>query len=76
LRLHRLLKPYFGENLLGPDYALIPRLRNQYRMQFLIKLGKNVSPERIRDILFAQREKYYQEAPVKNLRIIIDVDPV
>ncbi|MCB0845012.1 MAG: hypothetical protein KDE26_17300, partial [Bacteroidetes bacterium] len=76
LRLSNLLKPIFGSNLLGPDYALIARVRNQYRMQFMIKLGKKTSAVKLRDALHDAIDRYYQDAPVKTLRIIVDVDPV
>jgi len=76
LRLHGLLKPFFGVNLLGPDYTLVPRVRNTYRMQFLIKVGKKLPSHQLRDILFRSIDAYYQEAPAKSLRIIVDVDPV
>ncbi|MCB0852607.1 MAG: hypothetical protein KDD63_10305, partial [Bacteroidetes bacterium] len=76
LRLSNLLKSIFGSNLLGPDYALIARVRNQYRMQFMIKLGKKTSAVKLRDALHDAIDRYYQDAPVKTLRIIVDVDPV
>ncbi|MDX2248164.1 MAG: primosomal protein N' [Bacteroidia bacterium] len=75
LRLNNLLKPLFGENLLGPDYALVARVRNQYRMQFLIKAGKNIPAAKLREVMSNAIEKYYETAPVKNLRIILDIDP-
>lgn len=76
LRLNNLLKPQFGANLLGPDYTLVARVRNQYRMQFLIKLSKGLSPEKVRQALDATLRHYYEVAPQKTLRIILDVDPV
>ncbi|MEO0471066.1 MAG: primosomal protein N' [Bacteroidota bacterium] len=75
LRLHKMLKPLFGPNLLGPDYALVGRVRNQYRMQFLIKLSKQLNPQSVRTALQKAIEEYYTEAPLKTLRIIINVDP-
>lgn len=76
LRLNNLLKPLFGANLLGPDYALIARVRNQYRMQFLVKLNKKVSPVKLRESIDKAIDQYYSQAPQKTLRIIVDVDPV
>lgn len=76
LRLDGILRPLFGKALLGPDFALIPRVRNQYRMQFLIKLGKGIDPQTLRRALQDALERYYERAPVKSLRIWIDVDPV
>ncbi|MEM7370332.1 MAG: primosomal protein N' [Bacteroidota bacterium] len=74
-RLLNLLKPYFGVNLLGPDYALIARVRNQYRMQFLIKIGKGVSIPKLRDQLHRLINDYFESAPQKTLRVVVDVDP-
>lgn len=76
LRLHALLKPQFGSNLLGPDYALVARVRNQYRMQFLIKIGRNTSSKKLREALNQILAAYYERAPMKTLRIIVDVDPM
>jgi primosomal protein N' (replication factor Y) len=76
LRLDGVLRPLFGKALLGPDFALIPRVRNQYRMQFLIKLGKGIDPQQLRHALQEAIERYYERAPVRSLRIWVDVDPV
>ncbi|MEL6194219.1 MAG: primosomal protein N' [Bacteroidota bacterium] len=76
VRFQKLLFPHFSNQLLGPDYALIPRLRNMYRMQFLLKLSKNFSVKKVREILYETIDKYYQRAPKKTMRIMIDVDPM
>ncbi len=75
-RLHDLLTPPFGTNLLGPDYALVPRVRNQYRMQFLLKVSRKASGAHLRTLLQTAIRHYYESAPQKTLRIILDVDPV
>ncbi len=75
LKLDGLLRPYFGTNLLGPDYPLIARVRNQYRMQFMIKLGKNLSVKKVRSLIQELIVIYYQQAEKKSLRIILDADP-
>ena len=76
LRFYNLLKPYFGVNLLGPDYALIARVRNVYRMQLLIKLSRKLAAQDVRQFIQEKVQQYYEMAPVKTLRILIDVDPV
>ena len=74
-RLDKMLRPLFGGALLGPDFALVARVRNQYRMQFMVKLGKGLDPRQLRQALQDALDRYYQEAPVKSLRIVVDVDP-
>lgn len=76
LRLNNLFKPYFGANLLGPDYTLVARVRNLYRMQFMLKLSKGLNTTKVRETLDKLLKHYYEVAPLKTLRIIVDVDPV
>lgn len=75
MRLNMILKPIFGDALIGPDYAMIPRVRNIYRMQFLLKLSKQYSLQKVREALHKTFEAYYKEAPAKTLRILVNVDP-
>jgi primosomal protein N' (replication factor Y) len=75
-RLQKLLHPEFGKTMLGPEFPPIARLRNEYRMHFLFKLGKQISVKRVRQVLAEKIDQYYQLAPKKTLRIIVDVDPL
>ena len=75
-RLHGMLAPHFGTNLLGPDYALVARVRNLFRMQYLIKVKRNASVSQLRDVLQGAIRAYFEAAPQKTLRVIVDVDPV
>ncbi|MCB9232227.1 MAG: primosomal protein N' [Bacteroidia bacterium] len=72
---YRLLAPVFGKHLLGPEYPLISRLRNEYRMQFLLKLPRSFSVNKVRSALSELIDTYYTRAPKKTLRIMVDVDP-
>ena len=76
LRVYNLLKPIFGKNLLGPEYHLVPRVRNVYRMHFIIKLGKHIPAKYVRSKLPEIIQQYYEIAPKKSLRILMDVDPL
>ncbi len=74
-RMLNLLRPVFGQNLLGPDFALVPRVRNEYRMQFLVKISKATATPYLRERLEEVVDRYYAAAPKKSLRILFDVDP-
>ena len=76
LRLFNLLKPFFGANLLGPEFNLVPRVRNIYRMHFLVKLSKQLPAKILREKLPQLIDTYYQQAPKKSLRILLDIDPM
>lgn len=75
-RLQGYLAPHFGANLLGPDYALVARVRNQYRMQYLIKISKKTPVDRLRSVLNKSIKSYFTAAPQKTLRVIVNVDPM
>lgn len=75
-RLDAILRPHFGSNLLGPDYALIARVRNLYRMQFFLKVAKNLPPKLLRELLQSSIVQYYEQASPKTLRVILDIDPL
>lgn len=76
VRLLNLLKPYFGANLLGPEYLLVARVRNVFRMQFLIKISKNSPSQEVRDTLQQCLEQYYSLSDNRTLKILIDIDPM
>jgi len=75
-RLDGIMRPHFGSNLLGPDYALVARVRNQYRMQFMLKVSKALPAKELRALLAQCTATYYAQAPVKTLRITTDPDPM
>lgn len=75
-RLGMILRERMGGAVLGPDYALVARVRNQYRMQFLIKIARSQDPAAVRAILHEAIDTYLTLAPKKNTRIMVDVDPV
>ncbi|MDX2285613.1 MAG: primosomal protein N' [Bacteroidia bacterium] len=75
-RLAALLRPLFGSNLLGPDYALVARVRNRYRMQILVKLRRDLPAAGWRQALQDAIAAYFEQAPLKTLRIVADVDPM
>lgn len=76
LRIDGLLRPVFQAGLLGPDYALVARVRNVYRMQFLLKIHRKQDPTHLRTRFEQLIEAYYEQAPVKTVRIQVDIDPM
>lgn len=73
--LRNILLTVFGKALLGPEYPAITRLRNEYRQVAMFKIPKNASVAKVRKVLAERIDFYYKHAPVKTLRILVDVDP-
>jgi primosomal protein N' (replication factor Y) (superfamily II helicase) len=71
------LKANFGEMVLGPEEALIPRIRNYFIQEFMLKLPRvSVSPSlvkiRLREIIQSMK----LDKKFRNTICQIDVDPV
>jgi primosomal protein N' (replication factor Y) len=62
--------------LVGPQEALIPRIRNQYHWQLLIKMGKHkVDLARVKLIVKESASNLLRNKSHKGTSIIFDVDP-
>lgn len=71
-----LLRKNFRNNVLGPQYAFIPRVRNRYIKQILLKLEQYTDKSTAKTIL-QQFEQYLRETPAyRGIQFINDVDPL
>ncbi len=71
-----LLKPGFGDNLLGPEFPLISKIKNQYHKHILIKTSKQQSSNAIRLTIFTALNDLQNNYKNWRYRVSIDVDPV
>ena len=73
--LRRNLLPLLDERLLGPERPLIPRVKNLYLQQFLVRLNKNKDGNEMKDNVIHLTRMLMRYQEFSNLRIAIDVDP-
>ncbi|MDP3556905.1 MAG: primosomal protein N' [Bacteroidota bacterium] len=71
-----LLKPAFNENLLGPEFPLISRIKNQYYKRILIKTSKKETALSIRQTIYTALNDLQNNFKDWRYKIAIDVDPV
>ncbi|MDI1354438.1 MAG: primosomal protein N' [bacterium] len=74
--LFTLLKPAFHDNLLGPEFPLISKIKNQFYKRILIKTPKQQSSQELRQIIFTSLNDLQNNFKNWRYRISIDVDPV
>lgn len=74
--LAQLLKPSFGQNLLGPEFPLVSRIKNQYHKQILLKTSREQSPVHLREILFHAINTLQERYRNWRYKVVIDIDPV
>lgn len=70
------LKLSFGENLLGPEFPLVSKIKNQYYKRILIKTDKQRPARSIRQIIYGALNELQSNYKNWRYRISIDVDPV
>lgn len=69
------LRKSFGKRILGPEYPIVSKIRNEYLKKILIKLEKDVSLQKAKSILIQKIYNIKSHSDYKALIISIDVDP-
>jgi primosomal protein N' (replication factor Y) len=67
--------PYFKENLLGPEFPYISRIRNKYQKNILLKITNDQSLSAVKNILKKSILSFQSVADFRSIQIIVDVDP-
>lgn len=65
----------FGSSVMGPEPPLIPRIRNENRLQFMIKLDLKADPVKVRKNLLSALEKFYKTPFARAIKVRIEIDP-
>ncbi|WP_317898781.1 replication restart helicase PriA [Aurantibacillus circumpalustris] len=76
MELFVLLKPTFGDQILGPEFPLISKIKNQYHKHVLIKASKQQSATSVRETIYAALNNLQNNYKNWRYRVSIDVDPV
>lgn len=70
------LKIAFKERVLGPEYAIVPRVNNQFIKIIKLKYEKSVSDKAVKDKVQQIINQFYAKPDNKSVRVSIDVDPI
>lgn len=71
-----MLKPFFGKLLLGPEYPMVSRVRNQYIKNIILKTSKGKEAAQLKFETVRQIEKFHELPDYKSVRVQLDVDPM
>jgi primosomal protein N' (replication factor Y) len=66
---------HFGKSVLGPEAPLVSRIRNENRLQFLLKIGPGADPVKVRKTLLTSIENFDKSDASKGVKVRIEVDP-
>ncbi len=70
------LQRYFGENVLGPEYPPVARIRNQYLKNVLIKMKKNQSLAKTKNSIKKIDKSFNAISQYRSVRVIYNVDHI
>ena len=73
--LAKIFRQVFRENLLGPEYPIVSRVKNQYIKQMLIKINKDLNSTKVKEFINKTIEDFKHNNDFKSVKIQIDVDP-
>lgn len=71
-----LLRPVFGNNMLGPEFPLVSKIRNQFYKRILLKVSRTSAPAQVRGVLNEKINVLFNLHKTGQFRIQVDVDPV
>lgn len=69
------LKRLFGKRILGPEFPVISQIQLWYIKTILIKIERDKSPSKARQLINEAVERVEKEKGASTLRISVDVDP-
>jgi primosomal protein N' (replication factor Y) len=73
--LTRSLRGIFGERVLGPEYPMVSRIKNQFLKRILIKLEKGIALSKAKTEMLQCITNIRAKKGFSTVRVLIDVDP-
>ncbi|MCQ2320831.1 MAG: primosomal protein N' [Bacteroidales bacterium] len=71
-----MLRPIFQQDLLGPEYPVVSRVKNLYIKQMMVKFKREYNAQQVKEIISQQIRLFQQNPDYKSVQIQIDVDPM
>lgn len=69
------LRSQFGNRVLGPEYPSVPRIRNQYIKQIILRFDRTEPIAQAKQIILQQADELTNIKEYASLQVIFDVDP-
>jgi len=70
------LRSRLGKRIIGPEYPIIPRIKNQYIKHILVKMEREASGSKIKTEILKQIDVFQEDKENRSVRVILDVDPM
>jgi primosomal protein N' (replication factor Y) len=70
------LKGHFGKRVLGPEFPVVARIRNEYNKNILLKFEREASMGKVKEIIQHEILLFKNDPTFKSVKIVPDVDPL
>ena len=74
--LSSMLRPIFKQDLLGPEYPMVSRVKNLYIKQMLVKFNRDHNSQQVKELIVNKIHQFQLLPEYKSVIIQIDVDPI
>ena len=71
-----MLRPIFKQDLLGPEYPVVSRVKNMYIKQMMVKFRRDYNTQKVKELIAQQIRLFQQNSEYKSVQVQIDVDPM
>ena len=71
-----MLRPIFKQDLLGPEYPIVSRIKNLYIKQMMVKFNREHNAQQVKELIMKQVHLFQLHPDYKSVIVQIDVDPM
>ena len=71
-----MLRPIFKQDLLGPEYPVVSRVKNLYIKQMMVKFRRDYNTQKVKELIAQQIRLFQQNSEYKSVQVQVDVDPM
>ena len=71
-----MLRPIFKQDLLGPEYPVVSRVKNLYIKQMMVKFRRDYNTQKVKELIAQQIHLFQQNSDYKAVQVQLDVDPM
>ncbi|HKL35785.1 MAG TPA: hypothetical protein VJ899_05810, partial [Salegentibacter sp.] len=70
------MKNVFKENVLGPEFPPVARIRNEYYKNILLKIPQQQSLAKTKEMLQRIMESFKAIGAFRSIKVVINIDPI
>ena len=71
-----MLRPIFKQDLLGPEYPMVSRVKNLYIKQMMVKFNREHNAQQVKEMIMKQVHLFQLLPDYKSVIVQMDVDPM